>query len=137
MNERLYTVVDNYDDEDYEEVTVVDGFSGETITVDYVLRTKNPHPEEWEAFCLARYGEVKPFFLPATGRIYRSRSSAVERADLINYWGGKAIVLECTPRWETMAAAKKRRATARQAERVAAARKKLDAELAKLEEVSS
>lgn len=108
MNTRLYTVVTDYTDDDYTEVTSVDIVTGDEFT-EYELDILNPHPHEWDMYCMETWGEKKPFFLPSAGRIYKSRSAAIERADLINYWGGKAKVLECTPVWEDLEAAKKRR----------------------------
>lgn len=115
---RLYTVVDAYNDEDY---VMYDDFRTTLLKpIDC------PHPEEWVTFCLERYGEVKDFFLPASGRIYKSRSAALERAALINYWGGKAEVLECTPEWQPLAEAK----AGRERRRIHARITKLEDELA-------
>lgn len=71
----------------------------------------------------------KPFFWPSTDRIFRSRSAAQRRVDIINWWGGRAVLVECTPHWETVSAANARRHRARVAERVERKR----AELAALE----
>jgi len=79
-----------------------------------------PEPAGWREYALERWpdgpreGEVwpngyQPFFFPKTGVPYRSRSSAQRRVDMINRWGGKAVVMECTPQWETVEAANARR----------------------------
>lgn len=83
-----------------------------------------PEPAGWREYALERWpdgpreGEVwpngyQPFFFPKTGVPYKSRSSAQRRVDMINRWGGKAVVMECTPVWETVEAAKARRAQER------------------------
>lgn len=128
MSARLYTVVDSYDDEEY---VSFDGYR-----TDMLKPIECPHPEEWEAFCLERYGEVKDFFLPASGRFYKSRSAAVERAALINYWGGKAEVLECTPEWQSLAEAKASRERRRLHTRIVKLQDALEVERAKFEAVS-
>lgn len=86
-------------------------------------------PEGWPEFCEAKWGEYKPFFFPSVERIYKSRSAAQRRVDMINYWGGNAIVMECTPEWVPVDVASKQRADARVKARI---EKKL-AELAALE----
>lgn len=77
-----------------------------------------PEPEGWAEFCEAKWGEYKPFFWPSTDKIFRSRSSAQARVDIINRWGGKAVLVECTPVWETVEAANARRKAARVQERI-------------------
>lgn len=97
-------------------------------------------PQGWREYALERWpdgpreGEhwpngYKPFFWPATDRIFRSRSAAQRRVDIINRWGGSAVVLECTPVWESVDAANARRAAARINSRIVKKR----AELAALE----
>lgn len=71
----------------------------------------------------------KPFFWPKTDVPYKSRSSAQYRVDIINRWGGRAVVVECTPQWETVSAANARRERARIQKRIDRKR----AELAALE----
>lgn len=77
-------------------------------------------PEGWREYALMawpdgpREGEVwpdghKPFFWPSTDRIFRSRSSAQARVDIINHWGGRAVLVECTPEWMTVSAANAQR----------------------------
>jgi len=77
-----------------------------------------PEPEGWREYALEKWPERpehefwpdghKPFFWPNTDRIYRSRSAARRIVDIINYWGGKAVLVECTPQWETVEAANAR-----------------------------
>ncbi|GAA1329023.1 hypothetical protein ACFSWE_16600 [Leucobacter albus] len=111
---RLYTVVDAYTDDDYYTTTTESG---------HVLKLRRPimcpHPDEWVERCKRLYGEQRAFFLPAAGRLYKSRSAAVARRDLIRYWGGKAEVLECTPGWESLEAANLRRKAERFDARIA------------------
>lgn len=77
-------------------------------------------PDGWREYAIKRWGTEppehehwpnghKPFFFPATDRIFRSRSAAQNRVDIINRWGGHAVVMECTPVWETVEAANARR----------------------------
>lgn len=95
-------------------------------------------PQGWREYALEQWpdgpreGEhwpngYKPFFWPATDRIFRSRSAAQRRVDIINRWGGKAEVVECTPVWESVAAANARRAEGRLQKRIDAKRAELDA----------
>ncbi|WKT89789.1 hypothetical protein QYR02_02425 [Microbacterium maritypicum] len=96
---RLYTVAwiyDNTNDEPYD-------------LEDELEDAQRADPDGWAEFCEAKWGEYKPFFWPSTKRIYRSRSAAVERAALINHWGGNVVVLECTPEWVTLAHAQRQR----------------------------
>lgn len=92
----LYKIVDNYDDADYNDF-------GELT---YEIK---PDMAKWEEFCLWKWEEVKPFFLPSNGGIFRSRSGAMQRAANINWWGGKVKVVECEPVWEELGSAVKRR----------------------------
>lgn len=89
-----------------------------------------PEPAGWREYALERWpdgpreGEHwpnghKPFFWPSTDRIFRSRSAAQRRVDIINHWGGRAVLVECTPQWEPVEAANARRAAARLDERIA------------------
>lgn len=87
-------------------------------------------PDGWEEYSLARFGEVKPFFFPSASKVYRSRSSAEDRAALINRWGGDAIVVESTPEWEALAEAKARR----ERERLMKRREKHVREAARIQE---
>lgn len=81
-------------------------------------------PEGWREYALARWGSEPregevwpdghmPFFFPKTNVPYKSRSTAQKRVDIINYWGGSAVVVECTPVWETVEAANARREAVR------------------------
>ena len=70
-------------------------------------------PEGWHEHCLAKWGEHRPFFFPSDRRIYRSRSSAQERVDLINRWGGSAVLVECDVDWVPVEVANEHRRRAR------------------------
>lgn len=120
MSNRLYTVVDAHEESDFYTVTTEGG-----AELTFRKPVECPHPEQWREFCMRQYGELKPFFLPVAGRLYKSRSAAIARRDLIRYWGGKAEVLECTPVWETVEAANKRRELERLEKRIAKKRDEL------------
>lgn len=75
-------------------------------------------PDGWAEFCEAKWGAYRPFFFPSTARIYRSRSAAQERAASINHWGGAAVVLVCTPTWQTIEHSKRERELARSHRRI-------------------
>lgn len=66
-------------------------------------------PAGWAEFCEAKWGEYKPFFFPSTDKVFRSRSAAQRRVDIINHWGGRAVLVECTPEWMTVSAANAQR----------------------------
>ena len=72
----------------------------------------------------------KPFFWPKTNVPYKSRSAAQSRVDIINRWGGRAVLVECTPEWVPVAEMNRRRERARLKARI----DKKRAELAKLED---
>lgn len=84
-------------------------------------------PEGWAEYSQDKWGEYKQFFWPSTKHIYRSRSAAVERADLINHWGGNVVVLECTPEWVTLAHAQRQREIDTKRKRLEALRGKIGA----------
>lgn len=115
MSDRLYKVQWISVDDDYAEYD--EGYEGPTPI---------PEPEGWREYSIEQFGEYKPFFLPSWARIYKSRSAAVARASLINSWGGYVEVVECTPRWQTLADAKNERARRRLHDKA----QKLKAELA-------
>lgn len=56
-------------------------------------------PEGWDDYCLEKWGEPREFFMPSTSRVYRSRSSAQDRVDLVNRWGGNATLVEADVEW--------------------------------------
>lgn len=97
------------------------------------LDEPHPEPEGWAEYCQERWGEHRAFWWPSTKRIYRSRSAAVERAALVNRWGGNAIVLECTPNWRSLDAATRERALGRSHQRIQALRPQLDRERARFD----
>ena len=84
---------------------------------------KSPNPEGWEEYAVENgivdeIGAPRDFFWPKTNVPYKSRSSAQYRVNAINRWGGHAVVVECTPKWETVEAANARRADARLQKRI-------------------
>ena len=96
-----------------------------------------PEPAGWREYAIEKWGteapehEVwpqgyKPFFWPSTDRVFRSRSAAQRRVDIINQWGGRAVLVECTPQWMTVSAANAQR----KAKRLKAKRARVLEELA-------
>lgn len=97
-------------------------------------------PEGWREYAIERWGLVpptderwpngyKPFFWPSTKRLYTTRKAAEGRRDLINHWGGDAVVVVAEIDWvpvEEMDARWKR-------ERLEQQRRVIDAELAKMD----
>lgn len=65
--------------------TATDQFTG--------VETPVADPQGWHEFCEGQYGRPRDFFLPNTRRVYRSRSSAVERVRMVQRWGGEAELL--------------------------------------------
>lgn len=128
--QRLYKAVWEYDAEGTRDI------SG--VVWDLAAR----EPEGWREYALEMWGDTpregehwphghKPFFFPSTDKIYRSRSAAQRRVDLINYWGGNAVLVECTPVWETVEAANARRERERLHSRIMKKRAELAALVAK------
>lgn len=86
-------------------------------------------PDGWEPD--EKYLDMFPdgvFRWPSTNRLYRSRSSAVERARLIETYGASCVVESADLAWEEIGAAARRHA----AERDFARAERLEAEAAKL-----
>jgi len=129
MSKRLYTVVEKLTPETFDEFEGAG--SSDQPPADW------PRWEEWDEFCIERWGERKPFFMPKSGQIYKSRSAALDRAALINHWGGNAEVLECTPDWQTLEDARKYRASERIIDRIRVKAYELMALEEKLREVSA
>lgn len=85
---------------------------------------------KWSAYCQEVWGKEKDFFLPSDRKVFRSRSSAQARVDIVRHWGGDAELMECTPSWEPVAEANLRRQKQRDLARV----RKLRAKAARIEE---
>ncbi|SNS42847.1 hypothetical protein SAMN06309944_0214 [Micrococcales bacterium KH10] len=102
-----------------------------------------PEPEGWREYAIDKWGKdftrwtngYKPFFLPSDQPIYRSRSAAQNRVNLINRWlgEGSAILVETDTNWMPTADANRIRKAQRKSVRIA----KLKAEIARLEEASA
>lgn len=88
-------------------------------------------PEGWDDYSLGRWGEIREFFPPSDRPVYRSRSAAQARVDLINRWLGEgaAVLAEAEPVWVSVAEANANRARSRREARIG----KLRAEIARLE----
>lgn len=58
-------------------------------------------PEGWDDYCMEHWGETRDFYPPSDRKVYRSRSSAHARVDLINHWlgDGSAILVETETNW--------------------------------------
>lgn len=82
-------------------------------------------PKGWPERSVELYGEVKPFFWPSTKPIYRSRSAAQARADLIESYGAKAVVLVTETKWETFDERNARIAEDKREKRIADLRKQI------------
>ena len=51
-------------------------------------------PEGWAEYSDNEFGNYMPFFWPSQSKIYRSRSSAQSKVDIVRMWGGEAVILE-------------------------------------------
>lgn len=92
--------------------------------------TDHPHEEEpagWAEHCEEVWGEHRDFFLPSEKKVFRSRSAAQARVDLVKRWGGDAVLLEGTVQWETVEAANRRRKRSRSQSRINALEAQIDA----------
>lgn len=67
----------------------------------------------------------RPFSWPWSDRIFKSRSSAMERVTAVRRWGGSAELLEASLVWETTSSANARRKAARDQVRIDALRAKI------------
>ena len=101
MSQRLYKAEWEYDE------------NGEHDTRGVEWNPLTEAPIGWPEYCEAKWGEQKPFFWPDTDRVFRSRSAAQSRVDIINGWGGRAVLVECEPVWVTVEEANRRRARER------------------------
>ena len=75
-------------------------------------------PDGWDAHCLEVWGGPHEFFMPSDRKIYRSRSSAQARVDLINRWGGNAVLVETETEWIPVEQANARRRNKARMDRV-------------------
>ncbi len=113
----------------------------------YAFEDTTWEPEEWPEYVLAnqlidrreteRQGHTvyMSFCWPSTDRIYKSRSSAQARVDLIEMWGGKAVLLETTTDWTPVEVANRRRAQERLQARISRKQSELWALTEKLDSV--
>ena len=106
MSDRLYMAVHVHNEPESE----LEDWERELLA----CHTRVVEPAGWREFAIARGfvdedGVPDAFFWPKTNVPYKSRSTAQKRVDIINYWGGHAVVVECTPVWETVEAANARR----------------------------
>lgn len=75
-------------------------------------------PAGWDAYCDEKWGEPHQFFIPSDRPIYRSRSSAQARVNLINRWGGNAVLVEADVDWVPVKVANAERRNRRRMDRV-------------------
>ena len=109
MNNRLYKAWDQPTEED--EAAELEEFASiwdVEITPPPTTEAEGA-PDGWDAYCLEVWGEPHEFFIPSDRKIYRSRSSAQARVDLINRWGGNAVLLETTTDWTPVEVANRQR----------------------------
>lgn len=78
-------------------------------------------PAGWDQHCIDVWGGPHEFFIPSDRPIYRSRSSAQDRVNLINRWGGHAVLVETDTNWTPVTVANQQRKKARLEERRAKA----------------
>lgn len=50
--------------------------------------------DEWIVFCLEKWGKVIDYFNPSEDRLYKSRSSALDKVRIVEFYGGEAQLLE-------------------------------------------
>ena len=130
MNNRLYKAWDRPTEED--EAAELEEFASVwdvEITPPPTTEAEGA-PEGWDAHCLEVWGEPHEFFIPSDRPIYRSRSAAQNRVDLINRWGGNAVLVETETDWIPVSKANKRRRNQRRSART----KKLYAQIEALNE---
>lgn len=97
MSDRLYRL-----DVTYPEAAFIEAEPGEfSLSTTYV-------PANWEPTA-----EMPAFFWPKADRIYKSRSAATDRANLLRHYGCTVQVMECTPQWLPVEIANRRRKAAR------------------------
>lgn len=95
--------------------------------------TKEPETvdmDAWREHCREVWGKEKDFFLPSERKVFRSRSAAQARVDIVRRWGGDAELMECAPSWESVSDANLRR----QKQRALARVRKLRVKAALIEE---
>ena len=124
MNNRLYKAWDQPTEED--EAVELEEFASiwdVEITPPPTTEAEGA-PDGWDAYCLEVWGGPHEFFMPSDRKIYRSRSSAQARVDLINRWGGNAVLVETETEWIPVEQANARRRNKACLERI----EKLEAE---------
>lgn len=50
--------------------------------------------EEWHLFCHERFDKVVDYFNPSQDRLYKSRSSSLDKVRIVEFYGGEAQILE-------------------------------------------
>lgn len=76
--------------------------------------------DEWIGFCLEKWGKVIDYFNPSGDRLYKSRSSALDKVRIVEFYGGEAQILEAeVGEFIPVAEANKRRKRTRNAARIA------------------
>lgn len=50
--------------------------------------------DEWVGFCLEKWGKTLDYFNPSEDRFYKSRSSALDKVRIVEFYGGEAQILE-------------------------------------------
>ena len=95
-----------------------------------ILPVKNT--EAWIEFCMNRpRGEVEDYYSPSESKFFKSRSSVAERVASVEFWGGKARILEAqVSKFVPIEEANARRKAERDQVRIA----KLEAQIRKIKE---
>jgi hypothetical protein len=127
---RLYKAMDVAD---YADVEEIDGDWMETVPAAPKTEAEGA-PKGWDEHCRQVWGEPHPFFIPSDRPIYRSRSSAQHRVDLINRWGGAAILVETDTDWQPVTVANARRRNARKRAQINRLRERANRIAADMEE---
>ena len=130
MNNRLYKAWDQPTEEDEDaELEEFASIWGVEVTPRPTTEAEGA-PAGWDAHCLEVWGEPHEFFIPSDRPIYRSRSAAQNRVDLINRWGGNAVLVETETEWIPVSKANARRRNKSRMARL----EKLDAEAIRITE---
>jgi len=96
-----------------------DGEGGKYVPTEHSWEDPKWVPDGWDQnpYSVDLDGNPREFFWPTDGKVYKSRSSAQERVDLIQSYGATAVVLETETAWMPVAEAnalrKRRRDSAR------------------------
>lgn len=86
-------------------------------------------PEGWDEHCIATWGVLRSFFWPSVSKVYRSRSSARAKLEIIERWGGTGRIIVGTAKFLPEEDLKRAKAFERQQARI----NKLKAQIAAIQ----